>query len=97
MSKATDLARELAEEAVDTIAEVMRDPLAEQKDRLKAADMILDRAEGKPGQAVLVVQQRQQARLAASHYTDAELASFVEGEIVRRGLPAPESTDPLLE
>jgi hypothetical protein len=48
------LARECAPEAISTLEEIMLDPKAPSAARIGAATAILDRAFGKPGQAVAV-------------------------------------------
>jgi|SRR5580700_11436449 hypothetical protein len=95
-----DYARESAHEAIDVAREIMSDTEQESKDRLRAAEMILDRGYGKAAQAVIAIPADRAARAAAALFTDAELDAVIEGEIVRREeeellLPAP--IDPLLE
>ncbi len=41
-------ARKYSREAIDTFAEIMQDPLAENRDRLRAAENLVDRGHGKP-------------------------------------------------
>ena len=95
----SDRAREHADAAIDTIAEIMNDPSEEARDRLRAAEAMLDLGYGKAAQAVIAIPADRAARAAAALYTDAELDDIIEGEIVRReeleALPAPE-IDPLL-
>jgi len=85
----TDLARSMAPEALKMLAKIMNDPKSSSTARAIAADRILDRAYGKPPQAVgvLVAPSRK-----ASDYTDEELAA-----IVARALPAPTDSDDVLE
>jgi hypothetical protein len=96
-----DYARESAHAAIDVAKEIMNDSMQESKDRLRAAEMILDRGYGKAAQAVIAIPADRAARAAAALFTDAELDDVIEGEIMRReeeealALPAP--TDPLLE
>lgn len=98
----TDKARRLAERAIDVAEEVMGDSLLEPRDRLRAAEMALDRAYGKAAQAVIHLPNDRAQRQIAAQYSDEQLANIIEGEIVSRGereqaaLPAPEK-DPLLE
>jgi hypothetical protein len=95
----SELAREKGEKALGVIEEIMDDYTLEARDRLRAAEAILDRGYGKAAQAVVAIPAERAARAAAALYTDAELDNIIEGEIVRReeqeALPAPR--DPLLE
>jgi hypothetical protein len=47
-------ARELTEDAIDTLATVMKDPKAPAAARISAAQALLDRGYGKPPQAIEV-------------------------------------------
>jgi hypothetical protein len=89
MKNADDLARGHTEDAISTLAEVMNDPFAENKDRVKAADSLLDRGHGKPSQAIIAIpaSKRQQALLAAM--SNEELMLAVRGAPLPR-LSAPE-------
>lgn len=97
----SDRARDRAEEALEVIAEIMNDDGERSRDRLRAAEAILDRGYGKAAQAVIAIPADRAARQAAALYSDDELSLIIEGEIVRREeveqalLPAP--IDPLLE
>ena len=97
----SDRAREHSERAIEVIAEIMDDPSEEARDRLRAAEAMLDRGYGKAAQAVIAIPADRAARAAAALYSDDELSTIIEGEIVRREeaeqalLPAPE-IDPLL-
>lgn len=42
-----DVARDYDEEAVEVFATIMRDPIAENRDRLRAAENLLERGHGK--------------------------------------------------
>jgi hypothetical protein len=54
MSKRADtLAREHTDTAIATLAAIMNNQLSEDKDRIKAADSLLDRGHGKPLAAVI--------------------------------------------
>jgi len=46
------LARTFTEEAIKTVAEVMRDPEASHRDRIAAADLLLNRGWGRAPQAI---------------------------------------------
>lgn len=100
---ADTLAREHTEVAIQTIADVMVDPFAENKDRLSAAKEILDRGHGKPMQAIIQVPASKAvaARLAALSGDELleimnrplpRLAAPIEGECVEVA-----ERDPLLE
>lgn len=96
---ADSLAREHTETAIKTVAEIMRDPLAENRDRLAAARDILDRGHGKPLQATIALpaNRRQAAQLAAM--SDEELTAAVQGAQLPRLISQEEfdsQADPLL-
>jgi cytochrome P450 len=105
MSDATKLARRHTEAAVKTIAEIMDDPLSEDRDRLRAAETLLDRGYGKSSQAVILVPgDKTEVRKALAAMDDAELMQIVnESRLPRLTVDAefeevvPASTiDPLL-
>jgi hypothetical protein len=87
MRNADDLARGHTEDAISTLAEVMNDPFAENKDRVKAADSLLDRGHGKPSQAIIAIpaSKRQQALLAAM--SNEELMLAIQGAALPRLAP----------
>src|SRR5262252_6330821 len=74
----TELAREIAPEALETLKQVMKSPKSTMTAKAIAADRILDRAYGKAPQAVGVV--LAPAR-KASDLTDAELAAIIAGTV----------------
>lgn len=74
---ASELARDHTERAIDTIAEIMNDPFAENRDRLKAASEMLDRGHGKAAQAVIAIPPLRAAREEASRLTDEELDQII--------------------
>jgi hypothetical protein len=53
MKRADQLARSHTEQAIATLAAIMNNSLSEDKDRIKAADSLLDRGHGKPLAAVI--------------------------------------------
>jgi hypothetical protein len=53
MKRADQLARNHTETAIATLAAIMNNSLSEDKDRIKAADSLLDRGHGKPLAAVI--------------------------------------------
>ena len=85
MSRPLDAqARALTESALATINEVMIDPLAEHRDRLRAAEQILDRGHGKPLSATiqLPANRRQAQQLAA--LSDEELMAQIRSSPLPR-------------
>lgn len=74
---ASDMAREHTEQAIQTIAEVMNDPFAENRDRLAAANAMLDRGHGKAAQAVIAIPPLRAAREEAARLTDDELDAII--------------------
>lgn len=78
--RADAIARDHVAEAMDVIRDVMIDPLSETKDRLKAAEIILERGEGKVAQAIIAIpgSKADAARLATM--TDQDLLSIIESE-----------------
>lgn len=87
---ADSLAREHTEVAIRTIAEIMDDPFAENKDRLRAAETMLDRGHGKAISATIQIpMNRQQAAMLAG-MSDEELMMTVKSEELPR-LEAPKS------
>lgn len=86
-----ELAREHAPNAVTLLAEMMdREafPWIEPRDRIRAAEAILDRGYGKPSQAIIQVPAtRRQAALLAS-LTDDQLVAVIEQKQLPRLQPA---------
>jgi hypothetical protein len=72
-----ELAREHAPSAIDVLAEEMANAI-ESRDRIRAAEAILDRGYGKPSQAIIQVpaNRRQAAMLAAM--SDDSLVAVIE-------------------
>lgn len=93
-------ARSYSSEAIKTFAEVMRDPLAENRDRLRAAENLVDRGHGK---AVTPISVKTAGKLRdqLAELTDDELYAIVHAEPLP-SLAAPvhdaefEEVDPLL-
>lgn len=93
-----NLAREHTERAVETIANIMNDEFAEDRDRISAANSILDRGHGKPNQAIIALPaSRQQAALLAA-LSDDELMQRIQGHTLPRLAPVTvdNGPDPLL-
>ena len=72
-ARADELARHHTERAIATLAEIMEDPIAEDKDRIKAASEILDRGHGKASQAIIAVPATREQRQLLAALSDAEL------------------------
>lgn len=79
-----NLAREHTERAVETITNIMNDPLSEDRDRLSAAQQILDRGHGKPLTATIALpaNRAQAAMLAAM--SDDDLMERIQGHALPR-------------
>lgn len=76
-------AREYGEAAIKTIAEIMEDPFADDRDRLRAAESMLDRAVGKPGQQIIQVPPSQVMAAQLESMSDDELMRVIQ----QRSLP----------
>lgn len=87
------MAREHTETAVKTLADVMVDPFAENRDRIKAANDLLDRGHGKPLVATIALpaNRRQAAQLAAM--SDDELMAQIQSTPLPRLLEQPTTID----
>lgn len=71
------LAREHTETAIGVLAEVMKDPFAENRERIAAANAILDRGHGKPNQAIIAVPGNRAIAALLSSKTDDELMAIL--------------------
>ena len=91
---ASNLAREHTERAIETIANVMDDWSAEDRDRLAAANALLDRAHGKPVNAVIQVPMNRQIAQQLAAMSDEEL----EDQMMAQPLPRlAQSCEPIIE
>ena len=91
---ADGLAREHTEVAIATIANVMNDWCAEDRDRIAAANALLDRAHGKPVNAVIQVPMNRQIAQRLAAMSDEEL----ENEMMAQPLPRlAQSTQSIIE
>lgn len=90
MSNADNLARKYTEEAIQTLAEIMRDGFAKDSDRIKAADSILDRGHGKPLAATISLPASKMQLQALAAMEDEELLTIIRGKPLPRlsGPPA---------
>jgi len=99
MKTADALARQHTEQAIETLAEVMSDPFAENRERLTAANSLLDRGHGKPNQAIIAIPGNRELAALLAKMSEDELAAIVHGATLPRLAPI-EATftevDPLL-
>src|SRR5882757_2844960 len=88
MSKGVDeLARDYGPRAIDILADTM-ESAAEDRDRIRAAEAILDRGYGKPSQAIIAIPaNRRQAALLAG-MSDEQLVAVIEQKQLPRLFPA---------
>jgi hypothetical protein len=78
------IAREHTERAVETITGIMDNELNEPRDRLAAAQAILDRGHGKPLTAVIQLPASKREAAALAAFSDEELESAIEGHVLPR-------------
>ena len=92
MSKGVDeLARDHGPRAVELLADVM-ETAVEDRDRIRAAEAILDRGYGKPSQAIIAIPaNRRQAALLAG-MSDEQLVAVIE----QKQLPRLSSAQPMV-
>jgi hypothetical protein len=99
--QADKLAQEHTERAIETIAGIMNDTFAEDRDRLSAANSILDRGHGKPVSATIQLPVSRQQALALANMSDAELLEGIgAAELPRLAAPirtVAKAHDPLLD
>lgn len=109
MKSADSIARDHTQAAIDTLAEIMRDPWAKDADRIKAADSILDRGHGKPLSATITLPPSKQALQQLAAMSDDELMAVIRQPLPKLAAPAieaefeevpatgPSGRDPLLD
>jgi hypothetical protein len=96
------LAREHTEQAIETIAEIMNEDslLVEPQHRLRAAEMLLDRAHGKPTSVSVQLPANRRAAQRYAQLSDDELMEAIDMEplpsLAQLTAPEPEPIDPLL-
>jgi hypothetical protein len=92
MTKGVDeLARAHGPRAIDILADTMESAV-EDRDRIRAAEAILDRGYGRPSQAIIAIPaNRRQAALLAG-MTDEQLVSIIE----QKQLPRLASSQPMV-
>lgn len=87
----TEQAQSYSNEAIKTFAEVMRDPLAENRDRLRAAENLVDRGHGK-AVTPIAVKTQEKLRDQLAELSDDELYAIVHAEPLP-SLAGPTATD----
>ena len=95
---ASRLARDHTESAIQTLVGIMEDDWAEHKDRLRAAEALLDRGHGKAAQAVIAIPANLQLAAALATMSDEELTGIINAQPLPRMITVtPEAQpDPLL-
>lgn len=102
---ASELARAHTARAIAVAAEIMEDPFEEARDRLRAADLLIERGHGKAAQAVIAVPPSRALAAALAQMSDDELTEIINrdmpparflGRDVVEGTCVPVETDPLL-
>lgn len=86
--RADAIARDHVSEAMEVIRDVMIDPLSETKDRLKAAEMIIERGEGKVAQAIIAIPGTKRMAEQYAAMNDTDLLDIISAEPLPR-LSAP--------
>jgi hypothetical protein len=87
----SELARSHAPRAIELLADAME--VAEtDKDRIRAAEAILDRGYGKPSQAIIAIPATRRQALAAAAFNDDQLVAIIE----RKALPKLAPSQPMV-
>lgn len=81
---ADSIARDHTEAALQTIYDVMTDECTENKDRLRAAETLLDRGHGKAVSAVISVPASKRAAAQMATMSDEELMAAIRSEPLPR-------------
>jgi HEAT repeat protein len=87
MKTADSLARQHTERAIDTLVEVMDDPFAENRERITAANSLLDRGHGKPNQAIIAIPGNRQVAALLATKSDDELMALLQAYRLPRLAP----------
>lgn len=97
--RADRLAQDHTEKAIDTIVEIMEDGFAENRDRLRAAEAILDRGHGKPLTASISLPANKEQLRQLAAMADEDLLAVVNSRELPRLSQAEfdVSADPLLD
>jgi hypothetical protein len=96
MSDASKLARDHDAEAIKVIKDIMDDPHAEHKDRLKAAEALLDRGHGKAAQAIIAVPASRKMITELAALSEEELYAVIQSEPLPR-LGAPQAEKEIID
>ena len=92
--RADQLARSHTEQAIATLAAIMNNAASEDKDRIKAADSLLDRGHGKPLAAVIQLPpSKMQLQLLAAAGDDELLEIMRAKPLPRLGAPSQDAID----
>lgn len=86
--RADQIARDFTADALSVIVDVMQDPLSDPKERLKAAEMLLERGEGKVAQAIIALPASKKLIELTAAMTDEDLYAVIETQpLPRLGAP----------
>lgn len=85
-----EIARGHGARAIEVLTEVMDDWSAEDRDRIRAAEAVLDRGYGKPNQAIISVPASRQQQALLAGMSDAQLVAIIEAKQLPRLTPAQE-------
>jgi hypothetical protein len=77
VSRADQLAQRHTDAAIEVVREVMTDPFAENRDRLAAAKLMLERGHGTSGPAVIQLPMDRRAAAMIAAMSDDELMAIV--------------------
>lgn len=90
-----ELARERGPRALEILDEIAENTFAEDRDRIRAAEALLDRGYGKAAQAIIAVPaSRRQAAMLATLSDEALVAVIEQKQLPRIGAPQPMITVP---
>lgn len=81
---ADSLAREHTEDAIAVVAAIMGSPACEPKDRLRAADMLLERGHGRPLSTTISIPASRKQRELLAKMSDEELIEQIQGAALPR-------------
>ena len=86
----SELARARGPKALEVLEEVMTSGLAEDRDRVRAAEALLDRGYGKAAQAIIAIPASRRQRALLATMSDDQLVAIIEKkELPRIGAPQP--------
>jgi hypothetical protein len=87
-----DIAADHAPRAIEVLADIMDDDSYEAKDRINAAEKLLNRGHGMPTQALIVAPSVSKARKIAAGMTDEQLQAVIEA----KQLPSLRAPQPMI-